>query len=181
MIFCYLVSLIIGFVGIVKLLEPRVSFYLTPQLLTYQHRYGRWQIGWQSIVALAPIRHTLGLQIDDLPYLGIRLKSLEQLIDNISPRLANRLIHEQRPLLVYCIRSQLMSMEQGVINFEPFLLSDGSQIKGPLAGFLHQCAALHKALGYHLFIPASAIDRDLVEFASLLRNCKRAAADYPAR
>jgi hypothetical protein len=178
LVFGTLVSLVITFIGINKLLEPRVSFYLTPQFLRYQHRYGHWQICWDDIQIIAQIKQSIDIDTDDLPYLGISLRSLASITDNISPRLANRLMHEQRPLLVYCVLHQLMSYEQASINFEPYRLTNGTEVKGPLAGFMHQCSALKIALGYHLFIPATAIDRDTSSFATLLRQCKNASLSY---
>jgi hypothetical protein len=113
-----------------------------------------------------------------LPFVGIRLTAIATLATSISPRLANRLIHEQRPLLAIAIRLQLISFEQSQLNFSPFTLANGEKIKGPLAAFLHHSSVLHNALGYHLFIPESPLDRELNEFCVLLNQCKQSACHY---
>ena len=178
LIFIDLVALVTCLLGLVKLMEPKISFFITPEALCYQHRHGKWRLLWQDIHLINPIRETRGIDIQALPYLGIRLKDIECLVGNISPRMANRLIHEQRPLILYCLLNNLMTLEQGSINFMPYKLTDGTSIRGPLACFLHHSCALKKALGYHLFIPDTAMDRDIADFSRLLRQCKDATGLY---
>ncbi|WDE07748.1 DUF2982 domain-containing protein [Thalassomonas viridans] len=178
LIFIDLVALVTCLTGLVKLMEPKFSFFITPAALCYRHRHGKWRLLWQDTLRINPVRETRGIDMQELPYLGIRLKSIDCLAGNISPRMANRLIHEQRPLTLYCLRNNLMTLEQGTMNFLPYKLADGTSIKGPVAGFLHHSCALHKALGYHLFIPDTAIDRDLADFSRLLSQCKSATARY---
>jgi hypothetical protein len=77
------------------------------------------------------------------------------------------MIHEQKPLIHYCIKHKLLTFEQGILNFEPYILKDGSIIKGPLAAFLHHCEILHYALGAHLFISASNLNGSIDDFVFL--------------
>jgi len=180
LIFINLVALVTCLTGLVKLMEPKFSFLITPAALCYQHRHGKWHLLWQDILRIHPVSETCGIEVQALPYLGIRLKNIECLVGNISPRMANRLIHEQRPLTLYCLLNNLMTLEQGTMNFMPYKLADGTTIKGPLACFFHHSCALQKALGYHLFIPDTAIDRDLADFSRLLGQCKNATGRYHA-
>ncbi|WP_281561311.1 DUF2982 domain-containing protein [Thalassomonas sp. RHCl1] len=179
LIFIDLVALVTCLVGLGKLMEPKISFFITPASLCYQHRHGKWRLLWQDIVRIDAVRQTCGVSSQELPYLGIRLKHIDCIAGNISPRMANRLIHEQRPLTLYCLLNNLMTLEQGAMNFMPYTLSDGTRIKGPIACFLHHSCALQKALGYHLFIPDTAMDRDITDFSRLLSQCKKATALYP--
>ncbi len=173
-----LLSLSLIFLGILKLLEPKHSFILTPKKITFIHRKGSWQLSWDEIRNIHAITNTYGISQEQLCYVGLTLDSLERLRTKISLRLANHLIHEQKPLVSYCVSRQLMPMQDAVINFDHYICQNGDQIKGPLAGFFHQCQALHKALGAHIFINESSIDRDVTEFAQLLRQCKSAAQHY---
>lgn len=177
-IFAYLTTLVITFTGIVKHMEPNFSFSLTPEKITYHHRHGQWQLYWQQIRRIDVVNETVGLERLILPYIGIKLENLEQLLGNISPRMANRLIHEQKPLISFAIRYQLMQLEQGIIHFEPYKLANGKKVTGPLAAFLYHSQALNNALGYHLFIPATSTDRELNNFCQLLKDCKNSATDY---
>ncbi|KGJ87294.1 DUF2982 domain-containing protein [Colwellia psychrerythraea] len=177
-IFIYLCALVIFITGLAKYLEPKYSLSLNPTGIKYQHRYGQWQVEWQEVQRISLINETSGLATIQLPYIGIRLLNLSSLADKISPRLANRLIHEQKPLVAFAMSQKLLPLEQSLINFEPFTLSSGEIITGPLAAFLHHCALLHQALGYHLYLPETAIDRDLNEFCTLLTQCMRASTKY---
>jgi hypothetical protein len=124
------------------------------------------------------MNETLGVNQLQLPFIGIRLSAIATLVNSISPRLANRLIHEQRPLLAIAIRLKLITLDQSQLNFSPFILANGQIIKGPLAAFMHHSSVLHEALGYHLFIPESALDRDLNAFCVLLNQCKQSTHNY---
>ena len=177
-IFMILLSLVIILVGVVKLFEPAVSLYLTPNKIIFNHRYGHWQLTWQDIQNINLVSEVVGLQREKLPYVGIRLVHIDRIAKNISVRLANRLIHQQKGLIVYSVLHQLMTIEQAQINFEPFSLPNGEVIKGPIAAFLHQTEQLSRALGYHLFLPADSFDRGIEEFASLLKQCKTASSTY---
>ena len=59
----------------------------------------------------------------DLPYLGLKLHSLNYIADHISPRLANKLLHEQQELIHLAINNGELNAEQGLINFSSYQLS----------------------------------------------------------
>lgn len=176
--FIYLCSLVIFITGLAKYLEPKYSLCLNPNNIKYQHRYGHWKIDWLQIQRISLINETSGLSTIQLPYIGIRLIDLSTLADKISPRLANRLIHEQKPLVAFAMSQKLLPRDQSLLNFDPFVLSSGEILTGPLAAFLHHSTLLNQALGYHLFLPETAIDRDLNEFCTLLTQCMRSSTEY---
>ncbi len=178
-VFIYLLALVIMFTGLLKRTEPKVSFQLTPQRIQYHHRQGNWMLNWQQIQNINTIKEVIGLTTVVLPYVGIQLKNVDALAEQISPRLANRLIHEQRPLLSFSVMHNLLSLEETQLNFNPFTLESGKIIKGPLAAFLHHCQILHKGLGYHLYIPESSTDREIDAFCQLLKQCQHYCANYP--
>ena len=173
-----LISVVIVFIGSLKLSEPQHSFILTPQKLHFARRYGYWQLKWSKIKVIKQVTETCGIEQYHLPYIGIALTNITAIANNISPRLASRLLHEQRPLLAFCLRHQLIAPEQSVINFDAFTSNDGYQITGPVAAFLHHTKVLHHALGYHLYIPETALDRDINDFVTLLKNCQASNSHY---
>lgn len=173
-----LVALVIIFTGLTKIIQPKFSYYITPKKLEYRHIYGKWQLSWQQIQKIRPITEVYGIDTITLPYLGIRLVSLDMLEKQISPRLANRLIHEQQPLLKFAFVQQLLSFEQIQLNFTPFTLQSGLQISGPVSAFLHHCQSLQSALGYHLYLPETSMDRELNDFQQLLVQCQQASKHY---
>lgn len=167
--------------GLTKLMEPNFSFSLSPKQLKFNHRKGHWQINWRNISRIFPITNTVGIDRQELNYIGLSLLSLDDLKSNISIRLANHLIHEQQPLLTYCVANELIKPEQGVINFESYHCDNGEELKGPIAGFFHQCKMLKQALGAHIYIAEGNVDRPLEDFAVLLRQCQTASVNYLAK
>ena len=143
MVFFYLLAIVIFFTGVLKRSEPEISFEISPQYLQYNHRQGKWTLTWQQIHNINTIREVVGLATIELTYIGIKLKNIEDVAAQISPRLANRLIHEQRPLLSFALVNQLLTLEDTQLNFEPYVLSSGGLVKGPIAAFLHHCQTLH--------------------------------------
>ena len=178
LMFLILVSLVFMVTGLAKYLQPKFSYQLTPKKLEYRHIHGKWKLAWQQIQAINPIREVYGLNTIDLPYIGIRLVNLEVLAQQISPRLANRLIHEQQPLIKFAFVQQSLSLEQVQINFSPFTLQSGLTISGPIGSFLHHCQSLKSALGYHLYLPETTMDRELNDFHKLLKQCQLASQEY---
>ena len=179
LMFMVLTCLVTIFIGLLKLAEPQHSLILAPETLTFYHRHGRWKLKWQHIRNIHSVTNTVGIERQELSYVGIKLYSVDALASNISLRLANRMIHEQKPLIHYCIKQQLITMEQGVLNFEPYRLTTGEVIKGPLAGFLHHCEILHQALGAHLFISASSLNSSIDDFVVLSNHyLQHAKQDY---
>lgn len=170
LMFMLLACFVTIFIGFLKLAEPKYSLIITPEKLTFYHRHGFWKCSWQQIRNIHSVTNTVGITRDELNYVGIKLHSIETIAENISLRLANRMIHEQKPLLQYCIKNQLIPFEQGIINFEPYKLSNGRTIKGPLAAFLHHSQVLHQALGAHLFISASSLNSPMSHFVVLANN-----------
>ena len=172
-----LASFIVLLVGILKYLEPPISYLITPDGIIYHHRSGHWQLSWRDVVRIGDIRATVLAEYQHLPYLGIRINSLEKIAQSISPRLANKLLHEQKELLLLGVRNQEINLQSSAINFEPFTLN-GVIYKGPVAAWLYRTELLQKAYGYHLFLPESSFDRDLIEFLSLLKDCQHYVHSY---
>ncbi|MFD2166888.1 DUF2982 domain-containing protein [Thalassotalea euphylliae] len=178
LIFLLLASCVIIFIGAMKKMEPRFSYLMTPEFLEYTHKYGTWRIDWQNIQRVGDIRLAIGIDQKTLPYIGIKLKDHDAMVTAMSKRLASRLPHEQRPLTTAAVQQSLLSFEQAQINFEPYITSGNTTIKGPNAFYMHHASALAMAYGYHLFLPYSSLDRSAEEFISLLRECQTHSASY---
>ncbi|MDN3653118.1 DUF2982 domain-containing protein [Thalassotalea ponticola] len=163
-------ALIVFLVGYLKHIQPHNSYTLMPEHLQYHHPWGQWRLPWQDIQRLGLVHTDIQLQRIELPYIGIKLHNLDALAKSISPRLANKLVHEQKQLLVLAIKRGDITFQDGIICFDPFVLNQNA-IKGPVAAFLHQCCVLQRAYGYHLFLPKDSFDRSEDEFLSLLKQC----------
>lgn len=164
-------SFVVLLVGILKTLEPSCAYKITPEQLTFYHRSGSWQIKWQDIVRIGNVKSNLQGQVVELDFIGIKLNNLQAIAESISPRLANRLIHEQKELVALAVSSKELSQQQAIIDFAPYSL-ENKTYKGPIAALLYRSEQLVKAYGYHLYLPEDSLDRSKEEFISLLRQCK---------
>lgn len=170
-----LASFIVVLIGYFKNNEPQISYKLTPETLKYYHRRGQWQLNWSNVLRIGEVNaDILGARVR-LPYIGIRLTSLESLAQSIPPRLANKLIHEQQELVKLAVKNSQLTLVQGAIHFDGYKFK-GQLIKGPVGAWLHQSDNLAIAYGYHLYLPEDSFDRDLDQFLSLLKSCHKYSA-----
>ena len=163
-------SFIVLLIGSLKYLEPETSYQITPETICYYHSNGQWQLPWQDIIRIGEIKTELNGEYLQLPYIGIKLNTLENIAKSISPRLANKLIHEQKELIYLAIKNQEIELQDDLINFEPYQLNELTY-KGPVAAWLYRSEQLLAAYGYHIYLPDSSFDRDLHDFFNLLRQC----------
>lgn len=179
LMFFTLLSFIVIFIGVLKILEPNTSYTLTPKNILYIHKYGHWQLDWADIIRIGTVSRQIGLTQQELPYLGIKLTNLHRIAEHITPRLANRLLHEQKVLLQLAItNTDDVSNDNIIISFEPFELN-AKLYKGPIAAWLFRCEQLAKHYGYHLYLPIDSFDRNTNEFLTLLNDCLRYAKTHP--
>lgn len=164
-------SFIVLLTGVLKLTEPETSYQLTRENFVFFHRNGKWQINWHEIVRIGQTTSiTHGYRVY-LPYIGIKLADLQHIADSISPRLANKLIHEQKELLILSAVNRDIELTEGLISFEPYTLN-GKVYKGPVAAWLYRTEQLVGLYGYHLYLPESSFDRNLSDFLTLLKSCQ---------
>ncbi|MGI2259768.1 DUF2982 domain-containing protein [Shewanella sp. GXUN23E] len=169
---CFTLGAIALILGGSKLAEPEISFELTSDGLLFVHRKGQLGIAWDNIQRVDVVRVTQGMELTELPYVGVRLRQLNPVLDCISPRLATGFVSEQRPLLMTAVGQldELDTLEQQLsAEFTPLIIN-GERYRGVLAMFGHRCELLNRALGYHIYLPADSLDRSPEEFVSLLRG-----------
>ncbi|WP_372872345.1 DUF2982 domain-containing protein [Shewanella sp.] len=168
--------------GYARVSQPPVSLRGDPTGLFYFHRRGQYGLSWDNIARIDVPRVSQGLESLDLPFIGIKLKRINPLLDVISPRLATGLLSEQRPLLMTAAAQDesLETLEAQLgAEFTPFV-ADGERYRGVLAMFGHRTVILEKHLGYHLFIASDALDDEPVAVARRLRAYKAAWQQHQA-
>lgn len=157
---------------------PSVSFTLTFMHCQYHSRYGGWATTWHNI---AQIGHaSLGSQgwHTSLPWIGIRLKNYDDFINSICPRVASRLLLEQRVLLIMALKYQVDShhqLEDILFDDSPFITQNGEQFMGLQAMLANRMRYNRELLGFDFFIADDVIDRPIADFIGLLRRYKAAA------
>jgi len=158
--------------GISKLMEPEVSVELNQEGFFYHHRRGSLFIGWENVQRFDIPKGVDGIDIIELPFIGIKLKQINPVLDIIPGRLATGLLTEQRPLLMSAVTldESLEELESYMNSeFTPLVVNE-ERYRGVLAMFGHRCEMLSKNLGYHIYIPADCLDRSSDEFVSFLRQ-----------
>lgn len=175
--FLVVVSLAGVFIGIVKLKEPEYSLVLDKKGIRYLHARGSWFVPWQDIQRIDIPTVDQGLDKKHLPYVALRLKSQVRLLDTISLRLASYLVTEQREIAIAALKQDFDNWQcadgscpsEVLYRFEDYETED-KVYKGLRAMLGHRLEILRDKLGYDVYIPASALDREPNDFVGLLRR-----------
>ncbi|WP_064791738.1 DUF2982 domain-containing protein [Shewanella woodyi] len=168
----FALGIIATVLGVSKQMEPEVSITLSPDGLSYHHRRGSLFIEWENVQRFDIPKSLDGLETIELPFIGIRLKKINPVLDVIPGRLATGLLTEQRPLLMSAVTlDENLEVLEDYLNseFTP-LLVNGERYRGVLAMYGHRSEMLNRNLGYHQYIPFDCLDREPREFLTLLRD-----------
>ncbi|MBE7213987.1 DUF2982 domain-containing protein [Shewanella benthica] len=169
---CFSLGVISLVLGVSKILEPEISLELNQQGLKYHHRRGSIFIEWDNVQRIDIPRGLDGFDSIPLPYIGLKLKRINPVLDIIPGRLATGLLTEQRPLLMSAVTldEDLIELEAYMNSeFTPLVVND-ERYRGVLAMFGHRCEMLSKNMGFHIYIPVDCLDRPADEFVKLLRE-----------
>ena len=157
-------------IGIRKLTDLSFRFSLTVQGIHYFTSRGGFTILWQHIqrIDIPTINDTTGRS--QLPYVGIRLRQRNSLIDSASlPLLAHMLIEQRALILLAGAPTQLYGNADNMLY--PNIKIEHNY-SGLQAMFSNRMQFLHNSLGYDIFFPYDDLDRPPVQFVTLLRNLK---------
>lgn len=161
-------------IGYFKLSEPRYNLVLSKNGLVFYHRYGKVRIARKNIAAVGQVQIANGDQFLELPCLGLKLKSLAPLIKRMPPRLALKLIMEQRNWLMAGIK-----IKWPTGNVPDDWLIEKSKYQGRfnthglLAMLTHRLEHFDMLFGYHMLISYNYFDRSVDEFENLLQHWLR--------
>jgi len=166
--------------GIGKIIEPPVSLVITKEGISYLHRRGQWHIRWENVIRYDVPRVNRLLELEDAPYLGFRLYHVEQVLDDISPRLASALLFEQRQLLTMALRHQAPDRADYTPYFDipdSYISPNGTVYKGLIGVFGKRMEQMRELLGYDLYVSANALDRDIYDFKAHLQKLQASRSD----
>ncbi|MCK7459090.1 DUF2982 domain-containing protein [Idiomarina aminovorans] len=164
---------ILMLLGIGKIIEPPISLVITPEGIRYLHRRGQWNIRWENIIRYDVPRVNRLLELEDAPYLGFRLYHVEEVLNDISPRLASALLFEQRQLLTMALRHQAPDRQDYTAYFDipdSYISPNGTVYKGLIGVFGKRMEQMRELLGYDLYVSESALDRDIYDFKAHLQK-----------
>ncbi|MGY6036750.1 DUF2982 domain-containing protein [Aeromonas sp. AE23HZ002T15] len=178
-----LAGLMTIFVGAIKLNEPHFSLSLCQDCLQYHHKYGGWILKWRNIQRIDQPRIHLGLDLVPLPYIGLKIKDYDDFLTLITPRLAVRLLTEQRAVLLQAMNSEQPGCLDGscgsgllggeLLEESRFRSPSGQRYEGVIAMLGNRMTRLRDLLGYDLLVPDNSLDRAPADFVRLLNEYRR--------
>ncbi|PKH06860.1 DUF2982 domain-containing protein [Moritella sp. Urea-trap-13] len=167
-------SLIIGIVllivGIVKINDVDYRFSLTNEGIHYFTSRGGFTILWQDIQRIDIPKINDGLELKDLPYIGIRLNQREHLINSASLATLSHMLLEQRALIMLTDPNSTLYGNADNMLYPNVKVTHKYQ--GLQAMFINRMHYLHDTLGYDIYFPEDDLDRSPAEFIALLRKFK---------
>ncbi len=164
-------------IGYVKTLEPAYSIKLDEHDMSYQHRFGTWQLAYNNIRRLGiPRVHRQGEYVA-LSYVGINIINYQSFLQQLHPRLAVKLLMEQKNLIQTALVSECPDgtcPSELIFDDENYTTSCGHQYSGLIAMFANRMTRLKSLLGYDLYIPTTALDREEMKFIQLITEIRDA-------
>lgn len=172
LLICCLLGLLAGYA---KLTEPFYVVELDQQGFCYIHHKGHWRIPWTGLFFVA-VPELDGKQI---AYIGVKLKSYDDFLAQLQPRLAVHLMVEQRHLLIAALGSNCPSgtcptdlmVEVGEYR------GTARSYKGAIAMFARRMQLLRQLTGFDLFIPMNAIGPEPAEFCRKVNQIRLQCLD----
>lgn len=175
-IFILSAALVGVLIGYLKLREPVYSLYLDNEKLSYNHKYGWWQVKASNVdkvgcVEVFSVKHQQMMALD---VVGISLKNPDEFLQLLSPRLAGRLLVEQRHFMMQAIKAHCANggqcKDEWLVEPTDFCSKNGESYTGLLAMFGNRMNHLKQLTGYDVLLSASALDRDISSFQYLLHR-----------
>ncbi|MGO1246091.1 MAG: DUF2982 domain-containing protein [Oceanisphaera sp.] len=172
-VFLFLACMIMAILGALKLHEPHYSFSLSREHLHFHHKIGGWSLHWRNIFRIGQPNLTRGIDQVDLPYVGIKIRDIDEILSFMTPRLAVHILTEQRPLLALARRYGVIERHQfhdWLIEDDHFCSANGHRYSDAIAMLGHRMCHMRELYGYDLLIHESSLDRETSEFIRLLRG-----------
>ncbi|MGR5128197.1 DUF2982 domain-containing protein [Photobacterium swingsii] len=153
---------------------PVLTFTLSFMHLQYHSAEGGWSLRWQSIqqLGLAELPTAEGWY-QTLPWMGVKLKNYDDFLTSVCPRVASKMLIEQRGLLFIAFKRTPNSphaIEDMLFDDTPYITQNGVVLKGLIAMLANRMRYNRELLGFDFFIADDLFDRPLGEFVGLARR-----------
>ncbi|MEL0648091.1 DUF2982 domain-containing protein [Pseudoalteromonas agarivorans] len=181
----FLVSLCIAaiFVGFLKTQEPYYSVVLSDSELIYHHKYGHWCMSWGNFHHSGIPKVEDGIDYLELNAVGVKVNDIDEFLSNIAPRIAGKLLIEQRNLFMQVVQKHCKNgncPSEWLIEDTHYISLKGKSYTGLIAMFANRTKHLQLLTGYDLLLPASVLDRDIWAFSANLNKWKRQPSQFIA-
>ena len=153
--------------------ESDLSFTLTFMHIQFHSSAGGWLARWRNIMEIGPVTLSYEGWHRPLPWVGIKLKDYDEFLGSICPRIASKLLLEQRGLLILAYKRADVpphDIEDMLFDDTHYVTHDGNVIKGLLAMLANRMRYNRELLGFDFFISEDLLDRPVDDFIGLLRR-----------
>jgi len=157
-------------IGVVKINDVYYRFSLTNEGIHYFTSRGGFTVLWQDIQRIDIPRINDGLDLKELPYIGIRLNQREHLINSASLPTLSHMLLEQRALIILTDSNSTLYGNADNMLYPDIKITH--KYHGLQAMFINRMQYLHNTLGYDIYFPNDDLDRSPAEFVQLLREFK---------
>lgn len=160
-------------IGIKQAQDPEVSFTLTFMHLQFHSPYGGWLARWRNIAEIGPATVAYQGWHQPIPWVGVRLKEYDEFLESICPRIASKILMEQRALLIMAYRRAEHPphhIEDMLFDDRHYITRSGHTLKGLLAMLANRMRYNRELLGYDFFISEDLLDRPTDDFIGLTRR-----------
>lgn len=169
-------------IGCGKLMEPSPSLSITPSQLTWHSNRGDVPLSWHNIHHFGMPSGSRASGNAPLDLIGIQLHQLDALLDAIPLRACNLIIHQHRNLMMAIALDESIkeaqAVDESILN-DKYTSANGSHYTGLKASLAHRLLHTKKLTGYHMFIPATCLDREIEAFLPLLKDYHQQALTLP--
>ncbi|MCW8327249.1 DUF2982 domain-containing protein [Photobacterium sp. SDRW27] len=158
--------------------EPELAFTLTFMHIQFHSPTGGWLARWKNIDEIGPATVSFQGWHQTMPWVGIKLKDYEEFLDSICPRIASKILIEQRGLLIIAYKrtdNPPYEIEDMLFDDTHYITHSGKTLKGLLAMLANRMKYNREFLGYDFFISEDLLDRPTEDFIGLTRRYLAAA------
>ncbi|OAN18202.1 hypothetical protein A3K86_04705 [Photobacterium jeanii] len=161
---------------------PSLSFTLTFMHWQYHSAEGGWSIRWHNIqkLGVAEIANREGWY-RTLPWVGVRLKDYDEFLLSVCPRVASKMLIDQRGLLLLAYKQTDNSphaIEDMLFDDSHYTTHNGVVLKGLIAMLANRMRYNRELLGYDFFVSDDLFDRPVSDFVGLARRYLAQAQSY---
>ncbi|MBE0366270.1 DUF2982 domain-containing protein [Pseudoalteromonas aurantia] len=165
-------SILLGFL---KSQQPYYSIVLGTQSVVYIHKFGRWKIAFDNVHSSGVPKAGEAPELLELNAVGIKLVSIDPFLLALKPRLAGKLLIEQRHIFLQAVKMHCKNgncPSEWLIESDEYSSDSGQVYTGLIAMFANRMHNLKTLTGYDLLLPANVLDRDIWRFSYLLNRWK---------
>ncbi|WP_105166848.1 DUF2982 domain-containing protein [Pseudoalteromonas sp. T1lg23B] len=161
--------------GFLKSQQPFYSLLIDNKEICYIHRFGNMHIEVDNFHSAGIPSVTQGLEILELNAVGIKLNNIDTFLHDLSPRLAGKLLIEQRYIFLQAVKIYCKNGNcppEWLVEPSDYRSASGNVYTGLIAMFANRMHNLKALTGYDLLLPANVLDRDIWHFSTLLNRWK---------